>query len=263
MAVRDVKDIKSTLESVYRSGDMSRLFQISPRGDNRSLESSKIEPVSEWALDQFMARLEEDDQRATYDMYRRIRWHPELRGRIWQNRVHKYFCSLPTMTQFSIYPLGDSTANPLTIEFISDTKHTDFARFQDFGGLLTSSVMDQRSCYLRPLSKTFATFDSFLYQPGFHPSNFQPLICFQITDALKHDIHLSGLQGTQTACRATIPELKALRPSVAKKWIIVFVMPTNMGSAFGLQKIVKESSVWMSKTAQYHLELSPEAVMRC
>ena len=267
-AVRDVKDIMETLRSLYGNGDKSTshwLFQISP-AVNRSLEGSIVEPVSEWALDQLVVQMEVQDQRGPYTLYRRIRGYSTaeaFRERLWENRVHKYLRSLSTATQFRIHSLADRTANPLTIEFSSDVMHASFARFKELGGILTTSVQDQKSCYLRPLSKSSATFDSILYQPRFNSSEFQPLICFHITEAEQHDIKLSSLQGTQTACKMTIPELSSLRPSVARKWIIVFVVPENMGRTFGLQKILKESQVWSSKTAQYILELSPETVMQC
>jgi hypothetical protein len=61
----------------------------------------------------------------------------------------------------------------------------------------------------------------------------------------------------------SIPELNALRPSIAMKWIIVFVVPKNMGGTFELQKFQDGSRTWESKTAQYVLELDPEAVMQC
>ena len=199
VAVNKVQDIIQSLES---TSTPHRLFQISP-GPSRSLEHSIVEPVSEWALDQLI-KMEARDQRGTYTLYRQIRGRTaaaEFRGRLWENRVHKYLRSLSAPTQFHIHSLADCTANPLTIEFSSDVTHTFFARFQEFGGILTTSVQNLQSCFLRPLGKTFATFDSFLYQPGFNSSEYQPLICFKITEAQKHDIKLSGLQGAQKACK--------------------------------------------------------------
>ena len=79
----------------------------------------------------------------------------------------------------------------------------------------------------------------------------------------KRDLRISHLQGTQTAFITTISESNALRSSGARKWIIVFVVPENMGRTVVLQKILKESLVWASKTARYVLEPSPETVMQC
>jgi hypothetical protein len=111
------------------------------------------------------------------------------------------------------------------------------------------------------MNRNFATLGSFLYLPGFNHPGVQPLLGLQMTDANHHDISLKGLQGAQTACKTTIPELNALRPSAQQQWIIIFVVPAFIGACFGVQKIKDDCKHWESKTAQYILEL-PEEVWK-
>jgi hypothetical protein len=222
-----------------------------------------VRTVSQWVFDTLLADMESRDEQATQNLYRRIQGTSnaaEFRERLWERLVHKHLRSISKPTKFHIYSLADRNQS-FIIEFSSDVLHENFGTPQVFGGVLASSVKNNRSCYLKPLNRNFATFDSFLYQPGFDHPGFQPLLGLQMTDALHHDINLKDLQRIRTACQTSIPQLKALRPSAQKKWIIIFVVPETIGATFLAQKIKDESKHWESKTAQYILQV-PETVWK-
>jgi hypothetical protein len=266
VAIRDVGDVAAALDQVHGHGTLipHRLFEIYPAPASRSWESCLVRPVSEWAFDQLLTEMESQDERAAFKLYQQIQGTTDAAafcGKIWERQVHKFFRSIQKPTPFRIFSLVDRD-HYLDIEFSSDTSHHAFGPNQEFGGLLASSVKDQKSCYLKPLNQNFATFDSFLYQHGFNHghNDFQPLLGFQITDASDHPISLSGLTTTQTACRLAIPELKALRPSAQHKWIVVFVVPASMEAAFRVQNIKPESKHWESKIAQYVMGLERKQV---
>jgi hypothetical protein len=92
-------------------------------------------------------------------------------------------------------------------------------------------------------------------QPGY-----QPLIGLQVTAAHEHPISIKGLAEIQTCLKPKIPDLKALRPTVAAKWITLFVVLESMMASFVLQSIT--ANHWEQKTAQFILGLPEEEVMK-
>ena len=107
-------------------------------------------------------------------------------------------------------------------------------------------------------------FDSFLYHHEMSQPGYQPLIGFQVTSATTHAISVKGLAATQTSLKPKVPELKALGPTKAAKWIILFVVPDDMAASFVSQqfKDAKKYAHWQQKTAQYVLGLSEKEVFR-
>lgn len=265
-AISAIKDVAAVLERVHGNDDRlipHRLFEIYPASDSKAWECCNVRTVSQWAFDQLVVEMETRDEHAAHKLYKQIQGTvdaAEFRGRLWERQVHKFFRSISARKQFHIHSLPDRD-DSLIIEFSSAVSHQTFGPIQMFTGLLNSSVKDHKSSYLKPLNKNFATFDSFLYQPGLNDSQgVQPLLGIQITDAGIYDIGLRGLQTLQTACKPQIPDLNTLRPSAERKWIILFIVPAPMGASFQSQNIKPPSEHWKSKTVQYILELPVEEV---
>jgi hypothetical protein len=212
-----------------------------------------------------MAELDQQGADAAYRFYQTIqgtRDSATLGGKMFEHKVHKFFRSIAEPRRFTIRSLVNRTTT-FDIEFSSKTKHLTFGATQHFAGQLASSITDFTSCYLRPLSPIFPTFDSFLYQCTMSQPGYQPLIGLQVTAACDHPINIKGLTEIQTSLKYKIPVLKALRPTVAAKWIILFVVPEPMMASFVLQSITgKKYGHWEQKTAQFVLGLSEKEVMK-
>jgi hypothetical protein len=181
-----------------------------------------------------MAELDRRGADAAYQLYRDIqgsRDSTELVGRMFKHKAHAFFRSITTPRSFTILSLGDRSTT-FEIGFSSNTTHYTFGSKQFFTGQLASSVNNHQSCYLKPLSCHFATFDSFLYQPEIPQSGCQPLIGFQITTAYEHHISVLGLTELQACLTRRVPALKALRPTTAEKLILLFVVPEPMAASF-------------------------------
>jgi len=264
-AITDIQDVAKAVNDVHGDRPVPhRVFEIYPRTDIRAFSLCLVRPVSPWAFDRLMAEVEQRDIDGAYKFYMQIQGSTDaaqVRGRVWERQVHKYLRSIQIPTSFCIYSL-DNHANSLNIQFSSTTLHEAFGPNQIFEGRLTSSIRNGSSCYLKPVSKTFASIDSVLYEHDASRFGFQPLIAFQMTDAWSHPLSVKGLATIQKSLRLQVPELKALRPSGSQKWIIVFVVPAPMGESFVKQgfKDPGGPSHWDSKTAQYVLELKREHV---
>jgi hypothetical protein len=141
-------------------------------------------------------------------------------------------------------------------------QHKDFGDVQTFQGLLASAVGQDVLCYMKPVAKNFVTIDSVLFTHDFTEPGILPLISVQITDALKHPCKVWGFKTLQTSLKSQIPQLASLRPSVAKKWILVFIVPSPMASSFTKQIFddVATKTIWDSKVVQYVLELDKDEV---
>jgi hypothetical protein len=85
-----------------------------------------------------------------------------------------------------------------------------------------------------------------------------------VTTAATHDISITGLEKIQKSLKMKISDLKNLRPTKARKRIILFVVPDTMGAPFVTQKITGAKKVghWEEKTAQYVLMLSEKEVFQ-
>lgn len=259
-------DLTHAVRNVVTGQPIHRAFEIWPSPDNRSWECCVTRPVSDWAFSQMIAELDRRDADAAYNFYRSMqgtRDSASLGGQMFENRVHKFFQSITTPRNFIIHSINDPSTT-FDIEFSSAISHHAFGAEHVFAGHLTSSIRDKVSCYLKPLSPVFPTFDSFLYQHGRSQSGCQPLIMIQVTTAAAHPISIRGLAKVQACLKMKVPELKNLRPTTATKWIILFVAPDPMVASFVEQiiKDVEKVAHWDTKTTQYVLGLSVREVMR-
>jgi len=263
--LKQTDKLSDAVINVDRGGTIHRAFQIRPSED-RFWVSSLVEPVSDWAFWEMMAELGRRNANGPYKFYCAIQGSPNsssLLGRMFEDKLHPFLQTMATPRTFTIQSLDDRS-NTLDIIFSSNTQHLTFGADQRFSGQLASSVGRNTSCYLKPLSRVFPSFDSFLYQPNLSQSSFSPLIALQATTAATHDISVTGLEKVQKSLKPNISNLKNLRPTKARKMIILFVVPDTMGAAFVMQKITgaKKMRHWDEKTAQYVLMLSEKEVFR-
>jgi len=143
-------------------------------------------------------------------------------------------------------------------------KYCSFGGTQHFSGQLATAVNDGKSCYLRPISSVFPSFDSFLYQHGVLRAGYRSLMGLQVTTAKENPISVKGLVEAQKSLKCRIPELNALRPIKSQKWIILFVVPATMMASFELQRFkdsVKDAH-WAEKTSQFVLGLPVQEVFK-
>lgn len=150
-----------------------------------------------------------------------------LTGMMFETKVHLFFHTITNSRTFAIQSLDDNSTT-FHIEFSSDTDPLTFGADQYFSGQLASSVGSNKQCYLKPLSPIFPTFDSFLYQCGISQSGCSPLIGLQVTTAASHDISIKDLEKVQKSLKPIVSNLKDLRPTKARKMIILFVVPDTI-----------------------------------
>jgi len=213
-----------------------------------------------------IAELDRRDAEAAYDFYRNVqgtRDAASLGGKMFETKAHKFFQSIAEPRSFTIRSI-DNPSTAFDIKFSPTITHHAFGAEQVFAGHLTSSVRNGASCYLRPLSPVFPSFDSFLYQHEMPQPSCQPLIALQMTTAATHPISIRGLACIQASLKTKVSELANLRPTTATKLIILFVVPDPMAASFVKQNIkdAKKVAHWDPKTTQYVLGLSVGEVMR-
>lgn len=264
-AIKQTDKLSDTVINMNYDGKIHRAFQIHPSEDP-FWESCLIELVSNWAFLEMMDELGRRSVNGAYKFYCAIRGSPNssvLSEIMFENKLHPFLQTMATPRTFTIQSLDDRS-NTLDIEFSSNIQHLTFGADEHFSGQLASSVHSNKSCYLKPLSCAFLSFDSFLYQHNISQSSFSPLIVLQVTAAATHDISIMGLEQLQKSLKPKISDLNNLRPTKARKMIILFVVPDTMGVNFVKQKIkdVEKVGHWYEKTAQYVLMLSEKEVFQ-
>ena len=265
-AIRTTKDLRHAVRNVTTGQPIHRAFEIWPSPNNRCWECCVVRPISDWAFSQMIADLDRRDPEAANDFYRSIqgtRDAASLGEKMFETKAHKFFQSITEPRSFTIRSIDNPSAT-FDIKFSSTVAHHTFGAEQVFAGRLTSSVRNGGSCYLRPLSPVFPSFDSFLYQHEMPQSGCQPLIALQITTAATHPISIRGLARIQASLKPQVSELANLRPTTATKLIILFVVPDSMAASFVKQNIedAKKVAHWDPKTVQYVVGLSEREVMR-
>jgi hypothetical protein len=209
-----------------------------------------------------IAELDRQGADAAYSLYRTLEGTPagaSLAGRLFENKVHQFFRSITEPRRFTIFSLENRSIN-FNIEFSSRTRFCNFGATQHFSGQLATAVNDGESCYLKPVSPVFPTFNSFLYQHGMSRAGYRSLMGLQVTCGKVHPISVKGLVETQK----TLKRNSALRPIPTEKWIILFVVPETMTASFELQRFKdsEKDAHWAEKTTQYVLGLPVQEVLR-
>jgi hypothetical protein len=263
-AIDETKKLSDAVTKVHNGQPIHRAFKIFPSPKSRFFINCLVRPVSDWAFSQMMVELGRQGADAAYNFYEAIQGScdsAELVGRMFETKVHAFFRSITTPRSFTAFSLDDRSIT-FDIKFSSSTKHYTFGAKQRFEGRLASSVNNRESCYLKPLSRYFATFDSFLYQPEIPLSGSQPLIGFQVTTAYEHRISVVDLKELQACLNPKVSPLKALRPTPAKKLILLFVVPEPMAASFRKMQFTGDAAYWGEKITQFVLELPEPEVIR-
>ena len=253
--IESCKDIKEAMKAVV--GDLPVVvphpaFVVYPCDEYKALVGCLVKPISEYAMDRIITTLDERSENGAFNLYKSIRGSSlavAFRGQIWEHKVHEYFRR--NVASFTIRSLDDASTRPWGLS--EDVKHFDFGPCQMTTGELARRVEAGESVYLRPISDAFASLDSVIYQPT------GPLVGIQVTDTLVHPIKATGLRVLQRLLNPTDASLAPLRPSVAKPWLLLFVVPTPMESSFTKQSI-KGAAIWSRQTVQYVLGLDPREV---
>ncbi|KAF8273633.1 hypothetical protein EI94DRAFT_1913870 [Lactarius quietus] len=265
-AIKEIEDVAKIMGSVHVDGLFPhKVFEIYPHPDSNRFSGCLVRPVSQWAFDELFQELEVRNAHAARTFYNQIQATPNaatLRGMLWERQVHKYFRSLQPKTETFTFQANslDNRNDKRLIKLSDATVHKDFGPIQDFRGYLKSSVVNRTSCYLKPIAGNFASVDAVLYD-----AVAGDLLGLQMTESLHHPISITGLAAIQTELTPGDRTLKDLRPTVCKKWNIIFVVPKPMGASYPKQgfkekgKPVKKTS-WQSKTKQYVLELDKKVV---
>ena len=133
---------------------------------SRQLESCLVRPISDWALSQIFEEIDRQGTDAVYRLYQALEQNPagaSLNGKLFENKVHQFFQSITEPRRFTIFSLEDRSIN-FEVEFSAETRHEKFGAIQHFSGQLATAVNNGHSCYLRPISPVFPSFDSFLLE---------------------------------------------------------------------------------------------------
>jgi hypothetical protein len=182
-AIVGTEDLAGAIRNVPTGQPIHRAFEVWPSTDITAWECCITRPISDWAFSQMVAELDRRDPDAAYDFYRTIqgtRNGAALGGQLFKIKVHKFFQSITEPRSFTIRSIDNPSAT-FDIELSSTIVHHAFGAGQAFAGHLTTSVRNQESCYLKPLSPIFPTFDSFLYQHEISQPGCRSLIGLQVT----------------------------------------------------------------------------------
>ena len=227
------------------------LFELSSTHESRSLYKCQQGPVSGWALDLFLKEFERHERDFVAILYKRLAGlsgAQTLCGRMFERQVLNHLDAINNHHKFSIRSLTTS----IEMEWLY---RGPIQRFTFQTSTIIKAIDDaftcQNSVHLVPFDPNFPAVDSILYDP-----DSEVLTCIQVTTHDKHDIKVSGLQRIQRWLKLQTP-LADLRPSNAKPWRFIFIVPSDMSSDFALQKFdgdtVRHS--WAGKVDQYVLGL--------
>jgi hypothetical protein len=266
--IAGIRDLRKVISQAHAGESIHQAFEIYPSLPCRQLATCLVRPISDWTFSEMIAELDRQGADAAYRLYQTLEGTgagASLAGRLFENKVHKFFRSITESRKFTIVSLEDRTID-IEIEFSSGMKYCSFGATQQFSSELATAVNDGKSCYLRPVSPVFPTFDSFLYQHGMLRAGYRSFMGLHVTTGKEHTISVKGLPvvEAQKTLKRHIPELSALPPITTQKWIILFVVPATMMASFELQRFKdsEKCAHWAEKSAQFVLGLPVEDVLR-
>jgi len=158
--------------------------------------------------------------------------------------------------RFEIRGLTDSDQ---TWNYRGSIRHITFQESTVFREI-SEAVQDLKPRHLVPVARNFPAMDSILYDPDDPDA---AITCIQITMNMDHAIVVKGLELLQSWFKLRSP-LQDLRPSNAKPWRLLFVVPLHMAHTFKLQKLKGDTpnNVWAGKVHQYVLGLEEGTIFR-
>ena len=251
-----------------RSGDSDisdMIFQIFPSNTDtdtgRLLSHSHFEPVSRWALNLLLRCYEACKPHATADFYYRLVWIPgaaSLRGHLFERQVLDHLDGICAGHTFAIRGLTDPEQTQ-TWNYRGSTQHIAFQESAVFKEI-SEAVQDLKPRHLVPLVCNFPGMDSILYDPDDPDA---VITCIQITMNMDRVILVRGLQLLQRWFKLG-SLLEGLRPTNAKPWRLLFVVPSHMERTFKSQMLKGDTpdNVWAGKVRQYVLGLEEGTIFR-
>ena len=251
-----------------RSGDSNIsdiIFQIFPTNTDtntgRFLSHSHFEPVSRWALNLLLRYYEACKPHATADFYYRLIGIPgaaSLRGHLFERQVFNYLDGIYTGHTFAIRGLTNSEQTQ-TWNYRGSIRQITFQASPVLKEI-SKAVHDLEPRHLVPSERNFPGMDSILYDPDDPDA---VITCIQITMNMDHAILVKGLQLLQRWFKLGSP-LEGLRPTNAKPWRLLFVVPSDMARTFKSQKLKGDTpnNVWAGKVHQYVLGLEEGTIFR-
>ena len=114
---------------------------------------------------------------------------------------------------------------------------------------LQALIKGRTSGYFEPVSTTFPTLDSSVYQPGH-------LDVLKMAVGMERDGGITGFKLIQRWLNLEGPA-SHVRPSETQPWRFIFVVPEEKVASFKLQSF---GNVWNSQVQQYVLGLSPKDI---
>ena len=92
--IRNFEKLLRVISDTYAGKPTHRAFEIYPSLPCRQLQFCLVRPISDWAFSQMIEELDRQGTDATYSLYRS--WEgtqagASLVGRLFENRVHKFF----------------------------------------------------------------------------------------------------------------------------------------------------------------------------
>ena len=235
-----------------------KFIQISPSDTDRLLSNCQFQPVSSWALDLLPRQYGDYPSDVASDIYYNLKGMPDaslLRGHLFERQVLIHLSGLRNECTFSIRGLIDSNQMTWTCRPIRRVTFEESTVFDE----ITKAVQKREPVHLAPLARNFPAVDSILYDPDDQNA---ALTCIQITMNMDHPIVVPGLQLIQRWFKRD-SSLEVLRPTIAKPWRFLFIVPSHMSSAFKLQTLKNDtpSGEWgKGKMCQYVVGLKEETI---
>ena len=134
--------------------------------------------------------------------------------------------------------------------------------FQEFTVFteISEAVQDLKPRHLVPFVRNFPAMDSIIYGPDDPDA---VITCIQITTNMDRATVVNDLQLLQRWFKPGSP-LQDLRPTNAKPWRFLFVVPTDVARTFKSQKLKDDTptNVWAGKVHQYVLGLEERTVFK-
>lgn len=236
------------------------LFEMSCDDPERLFINATFLAASTWVLDKLLLAYEARMNDAAWEFYNTVegsRDAASLQGKIWERQVHNFVQSRTNPLTLTAISLEGQPATTLTWDVPVGVCRQSFD-FQSFLCILEDAIQKRTPSYLVPLVPNFPTIDSLLYKLD------EPFRALQITKAPRHREDVAGFKRIQQWMK--LKSLASpLRPSAAKPWHLVFVVPSGAAQTFSKQSLTgtkTDVGVWAKKIKQFVVELPMEEVLK-
>jgi len=213
---------------------------------------------STWVLDKLLLVYEARMNDAAWEFYNTVegsRDSAALQGKIWERQVHNFVHSRTIPLTLTAISLEGQPATTWDVPVGVCRRSFDI---RSFLCILEDAIQKRIPSYLVPLVPNFPTIDSLLYKPD------EPFRAIQITKASRHPADVAGFKRIQQWMK--LKSLASpLRPSAAKPWHFVFVVPSGAADTFTKQSLIGTETdvrVWAKKIKQFVVELPKEEVLK-